>query len=141
MTELAEAVMRVLDSGVSKFHPLYELDLSIEGKIETIAREIYRADSVVYSSQALAHLRRIKSLGLDKLPVCLAKTQYSFSDDPKALGASTGFKITVNEVEIAAGAGFVIPILGKMMRMPGLPKIPAAEGMDIDGDGTVHGLS
>ncbi len=141
MTDLAEAVMRVVESGVSKFHPLYELDLSVEGKIETIAKEIYRADSVVYSSKAQANLRRIQKLGLEKLPICMAKTQYSFSDDAKALGATTGFKITVSEIEIAAGAGFLIPILGKMMRMPGLPKVPAAEGMDIANDGTVHGLS
>ena len=141
MTDLAEAVLRVADSAESKFHPLYELEMSVEGKIETIAREIYRADRVVYGSDAQVALRRIKSLGLEGLPVCMAKTQYSFSDDPTLLGAPTGFKVTVKDIEIAAGAGFVIPILGKMMRMPGLPAVPAAEGMDIDAEGRISGLS
>ena len=141
MTDLAEAVLRVADSGESTFHPLYELEMSVEGKIETIAREIYRADRVVYGSDAQVALRRIKSLGLEGLPVCMAKTQYSFSDDPTLLGAPTGFKVTVKDIEIAAGAGFVIPILGKMMRMPGLPAVPAAEGMDIDAEGRISGLS
>ncbi len=141
MTDLASAVLRVVESGASKFHPLYELEMSIKGKIETIAREIYRAEGVAYSTQANADLKRINDLGLDKLPVCMAKTQYSFSDDPALRCAPEGFKITVNEIEIAAGAGFVIPILGKMMRMPGLPELPAAEGMDIDNNGVISGLS
>ena len=141
MTDLAQAVLRVVESGASKFHPLYELEMSIKGKIETIAREIYRAESVAYSTQANADLKRIADLGLDKLPVCMAKTQYSFSDDAKLRNAPEGFKITVNQIEIAAGAGFVIPILGPMMRMPGLPEIPAAEHMDIDNNGVISGLS
>lgn len=141
MTDLAEAVVRVLDSGASNFKTLYSTDLSIKEKIETVAKEIYRADGVNYSSTAEANLRRINALGLDNLPVCLAKTQYSFSDDATAVGAASNFSITVNEIEIAAGAGFVVPILGKMMRMPGLPTVPAAEGMDIDPNGVVSGLS
>jgi formate--tetrahydrofolate ligase len=141
MTDLAEAVVRVLDSGASDFRTLYDTDLPIKEKIEKIATGIYRADGVTYSPKAESDIRRINALGLDKLPVCLAKTQYSFSDDPKAIGAATDFEITVNEIEIAAGAGFVVPILGKMMRMPGLPKVPAAEGMDIDASGKVSGLS
>ena len=141
MVDLADAVVRAAESGESDFHPLYELDQSVEDKICTIARTLYRADTVVYSDKARAELRRIKRLGYDKLPVCMAKTQYSFSDDAKKLGAPDGFEITVNDIEIAAGAGFVVPILGTMLRMPGLPNIPAAEHMDIDADGTIHGLS
>jgi formate--tetrahydrofolate ligase len=141
MTDLASAVLRVVESGASKFHPLYELEMSVKGKIETIAREIYRARSVAYSSQALTDLKRIENLGLSGLPVCMAKTQYSFSDDVALRAAPENFEITVNEIQVAAGAGFVIPILGKMMRMPGLPEIPAAEGMDIDANGVIIGLS
>jgi len=141
MTDLANAVVRVVDSGESKFKVLYDLDLTIEEKIEKVAKEIYRADSVSYSGDAMTALRRINNLGLSKLPVCIAKTQYSFSDDPTKLAAPTGFSITVNDIEIAAGAGFVVPILGKMMRMPGLPEVPASEGMDIDANGVVSGLS
>ena len=141
MTDLASAVLRVVESGASDFHPLYGLEMSVKGKIETIAREIYRARSVAYSSQALTDLKRIENLGLAGLPVCMAKTQYSFSDDVALRAAPENFEITVNEIQVAAGAGFVIPILGKMMRMPGLPEIPAAEGMDIDANGVISGLS
>jgi len=141
MTELAAAVLRTVEGGATKFHPLYELEMSVKGKIETIAREIYRARSVAYSSQALTDLRRIENLGLAGLPVCMAKTQYSFSDDAALRAAPENFEITVNEIQVAAGAGFVIPILGKMMRMPGLPEVPAAEGMDIDANGVISGLS
>lgn len=141
MTDLAHAVVKVAESGASKFHPLYELEMSVKGKIETIAKEIYRARSVAYSSQALTDLKRIENLGLSGLPVCMAKTQYSFSDDVGLRAAPENFEITVNEIQVAAGAGFVIPILGKMMRMPGLPETPAAEGMDIDANGVISGLS
>ncbi len=141
MTDLAGAVVRAVDSGETKFKLLYELEQPIERKVEIIAKEIYRAKSVAYSSEAKVALRRIHNLGLDHLPVCIAKTQYSFSDDPKLLGAVSDFEITVNDIEIAAGAGFVVPILGKMMRMPGLPEVPASEHMDIDNNGVVSGLS
>ncbi|MFZ1664973.1 MAG: formate--tetrahydrofolate ligase [Flavobacteriales bacterium] len=141
MTDLAEAVVKVVDKKETKFKLLYDLEQSIERKISIIAKEIYRADSVAYSSEAKTALRRIHNLGLDKLPVCIAKTQYSFSDDPTQLGAASGFEITVNEIEIAAGAGFVVPILGKMMRMPGLPEVPASEHMDIDANGVISGLN
>jgi formate--tetrahydrofolate ligase len=120
---------------------LYDLDLSIEQKIEKIATEIYRAKSVNYSGEAQTALRRVKNLGLDGLPVCIAKTQYSFSDNPDLRGAPEGFEITVKDIEIAAGAGFVVPLLGQIMRMPGLPEVPASEGMDIDANGVVSGLS
>ncbi|MFZ1330871.1 MAG: formate--tetrahydrofolate ligase [Flavobacteriales bacterium] len=141
MKDLAKAVVKVAEAGDSKFKVLYDLELSIKKKIETVAKEIYRADSVNYSDVAETALRRITNLGLEGLPVCIAKTQYSFSDDPKLLAAPTGFEITVNDIEIAAGAGFVVPILGKMMRMPGLPEVPASEHMDIDENGVVTGLS
>ncbi len=141
MTALAEAVVRVVDKGESKFQVLYALEQTIEKKVEIIAKEIYRAKSVAYSETARTALRRIHNLGLDHLPVCMAKTQYSFSDDPTKLGAAKDFEITVNDIEIAAGAGFVVPILGKMMRMPGLPEVPASEGMDIDANGVITGLN
>jgi formate--tetrahydrofolate ligase len=141
MMALAEAVVRVVERGETKFKLLYGLEQPIEKKVEIIAKEIYRASSVAYSSEAKTALRRIHNLGLDHLPVCIAKTQYSFSDDPALLGAATDFEITVNDIEIAAGAGFVVPILGKMMRMPGLPETPASEHMDIDGNGVISGLS
>ncbi|MBL7951825.1 MAG: formate--tetrahydrofolate ligase [Flavobacteriales bacterium] len=141
MKDLAHAVVRVVDSGESKFKVLYDLDLPIEKKVERIAKEIYRASSVVYGPDAQVALRRIKNLGLEKLPVCIAKTQYSFSDDPARRAAPEGFEITVKDIEIAAGAGFVVPMLGSIMRMPGLPEAPASEGMDIDANGVVSGLS
>src|SRR5690606_5811595 len=141
MTDLAEAVVRVVERKESKFRLLYDLEQPIEKKVEIIAKEIYRASAVTYNDTARTALRRIHNLGLDHLPVCIAKTQYSFSDDPTKLGAATDFEITVNDIEIAAGAGFVVPILGKMMRMPGLPEIPASEHMDIDANGVISGLS
>ncbi|MDX9751554.1 MAG: formate--tetrahydrofolate ligase [Flavobacteriales bacterium] len=141
MTDLAHAVVQAAESGESRFKLLYELDLTIEQKIEKIAKEIYRAGSVSYAAEAQAALRRIKNLGLERLPVCIAKTQYSFSDDPALRAAPEGFEITVKDIEIAAGAGFVVPLLGKIMRMPGLPETPASEGMDIDADGVISGLS
>ncbi|MFT3886494.1 MAG: formate--tetrahydrofolate ligase [Flavobacteriales bacterium] len=141
MTDLAQAVVKVADSGESRFKLLYDLDLTIEQKVERIAKEIYRAGSVAYAADAQTALRRIKNLGLEKLPVCIAKTQYSFSDDPTRRAAPEGFEITVKDIEIAAGAGFVVPLLGNIMRMPGLPETPASEHMDIDADGVVSGLS
>jgi formate--tetrahydrofolate ligase len=141
MTDLAEAVVRVAESGKSDFKPLYELGLSIKEKIERIAKEVYRADGVDYTGEAELALRRITKLGLDGVSICMAKTQYSFSDDKALRAAPTGFRITVRDIEIAAGAGFVVPICGEIMRMPGLPAVPAAEGMDIDANGVVTGLS
>jgi formate--tetrahydrofolate ligase len=141
MKDLANAVLRVVESGASQFKVLYDLDLSIEQKVEKIAKEIYRAASVSFGPDAQVALRRIKNLGLEKLPVCIAKTQYSFSDDPTRRAAPEGFEITVKDIEIAAGAGFVVPMLGSIMRMPGLPETPASEGMDIDDHGVVSGLS
>lgn len=141
MTELAEAVVNEIDSGKNNFTPLYNWDLSIREKIEKIAKEIYGADGVDYSKQALTDLNKIDNLGLNHLPICMAKTQKSFSDNDSLLGRPSGFRINVREFEFAAGAGFVIPILGVMMRMPGLPAIPASEGMFIDNNGKISGLS
>lgn len=141
MTELAEAVVAEVESGNNKFKALYDWQISIKDKIDTIAREIYGADGVDYSKQALSDLKKIDQLDLNSLPICMAKTQKSFSDNDKLLGRPTDFRITVREFEFAAGAGFVIPILGKMMRMPGLPATPASEGMTIDNNGKISGLS
>jgi len=140
-TEMAEAVVRSVEENKGKFKPLYNWNLSVEAKIETIAKEIYGARSVHYSSKAQRELKAIDKIGLSDLPICIAKTQKSFSDNPKLLGRPSGFDVTVREFEIAAGAGFLIPILGKMMRMPGLPAVPASEGMDIDNNGVITGLS
>lgn len=141
MTALAEAVMAIADKGEPNFKPLYPLEMPIQEKIKVIASRIYRAGDISYSSEALTALKRIEKLGLNEAPVCIAKTQYSFSDDPALRNVPTGHNIHVQDIEIAAGAGFVVPILGKMMRMPGLPETPAAEHMDIDNNGVVTGLS
>lgn len=141
MTDLAEAVVSEIESGKNNFESLYDWNISVKDKIETIASEIYGADGVDYSKQALADLAKIDQLGLNALPICMAKTQKSFSDNDKLLGRPDHFRITVREFEFAAGAGFVIPILGKMMRMPGLPAVPASEGMTIDNNGKITGLS
>ncbi len=138
---LAQAVVEVCEANQSRFAPLYRNEQPVKTKIETIAREIYGADGVDYDKKALADLKNIETLGLSALPVCMAKTQKSFSDNEALIGRPTGFRITVREFEFAAGAGFVIPILGNMMRMPGLPDVPASEGMDIDNDGRITGLS
>ncbi len=139
--ELAQGVVDVIASGENNFHPLYDWNTSVEEKMNTIAKEIYGADEVVLTKQAQTDLRKIKRLGLDKLPVCMAKTQKSFSDNDKLLGRPRNFSVTVREFEFAVGAGFLIPILGKMMRMPGLPATPASENMSIDDDGKISGLS
>ena len=141
MRELAQAVVDIIESGVNRFKPLYDWNIPVEEKIMTIAKEIYGADDVEYSPKAREGLKMIKELGFDKLPVCMAKTQKSFSDKENKIGRPRNFIVTVREFEFAAGAGFVIPILGDMMRMPGLPAIPASEGMDIDNAGKISGLS
>ncbi len=138
---LAKAVVNEIDKGENEFKQLYDWNAPVKEKIETIAREIYGADGVEYSKKALVGLRKIDALGLNDLAVCMAKTQKSFSDDDKLVGRPTGFKVTVREFEFAAGAGFIIPILGNMMRMPGLPAVPASEGMSIDNNGKISGLS
>lgn len=141
MREIAAVVSALIEDQVNHFKPLYDWRIPVEEKIRTIAREIYGADDVEYSPKARAGLKTIKELGLDGLPVCMAKTQKSFSDNENKIGRPRDFIVTVREFEFAAGAGFVIPILGEMMRMPGLPATPAAEGMDIDNNGKITGLS
>lgn len=141
MKELAAEVVNAAENYGNDFQPLYDVNDKVENKIEKIAQEIYGADGVVFSAKAKSDLKVIYDLGLDKIPVCMAKTQKSLSDDERKIGRPKDFKVTVREFEFAAGAGFVIPILGDMMRMPGLPNIPASEGMDIDKDGNITGLS
>lgn len=141
MKDLANAVVDNIALNKNSFHPLYNINLPVEDKIETIAKELYGARKVQFSSIAQNDLKTIYELGLDKLPVCMAKTQKSLSDDENAIGRPTDFTIRVRQFEIAAGAGFLIPILGEMMRMPGLPSVPAAEYMDIDADGEITGIS
>jgi formate--tetrahydrofolate ligase len=141
MSELAETVVKVIENNEASFRPLYDWNSPVKSKIEKIATEIYGADGVDYDNKAETDLKRIEKLGLSNLPICMAKTQKSFSDDESKVGRPIGFRVTVREFELAAGAGFIIPILGKMMRMPGLPDVPASEGMDIDSEGKITGLS
>lgn len=140
--ELAAAVVAEIESGSANFKPLYDWEsTNVVEKMDIVAKQIYGADNVILSKKAQTDLKRIKTLGMDNLPICMAKTQNSFSDNPKVFGRPTGFDVNVREFEIAAGAGFIVPILGPMMRMPGLPAIPASEGMDIDENGVITGLS
>ena len=142
-TRLAKAVLSVIDgpeAPENHFHQLYPLDLTIEEKIAKIARDIYGADGVEYTAGARKAIKEIESLGAAGLPVCMAKTQYSLSDDPKKLGRPTHFTITVSEVRLSAGAGFIVVQTGSIMTMPGLPKVPSAEKIDIDADGNITGL-
>ena len=139
--DLAKSVAEVVESGVSHFKPLYSWNSPVKEKIDIIAREIYGATHVNYTKKAQLNLRRIDRLGFNEFPICMAKTQKSFSDDEKLVGRPENFEIHVREIEIAAGAGFIIPILGKMMRMPGLPARPASENMFVDSAGKISGLS
>ncbi len=139
--ELAHKVVDICENKESKFKPIYPLDMSIKEKIEKVAREIYGADGVNYEDDAAKKIKSLTNLGFDRLPVCIAKTQYSFSDDPGLLGAPSGFNIHVRDVKISAGAGFIVVLTGEIMTMPGLPRIPHAEDMDILEDGTIIGLS
>lgn len=138
--ELAKEVIALADSGKSNFHPIYALDMPLKAKIETIAKEIYGADGVNYSKEADKSLKEFEALGYGQLPVCMAKTQYSFSDDPTLLGRPSGFNITIKSCRIAAGAGFVVVLTGDVMTMPGLPKVPAAEKIDVTDEGVISGL-
>ena len=138
--ELATAVAKIVDEKEEAFTPIYNWESSVEDKIQAVATKIYGAKGVEYTLQAKRDLRRIKQLELEALPVCIAKTQKSLSDNAKLLGRPTDFVITVREIEIAAGAGFLVPITGNIMRMPGLPSTPAAEKIDIDEQGNITGL-
>lgn len=141
--ELAEKVVEVVEESLqnnTRFTPMYALKQSVEDKIGTIAKRIYGAQAVDYTSKAKADLRKIYDLGLQDLAICMAKTQKSLSDNPDLLGRPKDFIITVREIEIASGAGFLIPITGEIMRMPGLPEIPSSEAIDIDENGEIEGL-
>ncbi|MBT8266280.1 MAG: formate--tetrahydrofolate ligase [Bacteroidia bacterium] len=138
--DLAQHVIDVVDEGSSNFKPLYDWKSDVKTKIETIAKKVYGADGVDYTALANRNLRTIANLGLEDLPVCIAKTQKSLSDNPKLLGRPSGFTISIREIEIAAGAGFLVPISGDIMRMPGLPAHPASENINIDNDGNISGL-
>ena len=137
---LARLVAKVAEQCTCSMKPLYDWEWSVEKKIETIAKELYGAAAIDYTAEAKSDLKKVMDLGLDKLPVCIAKTQKSLSDNPKLLGRPKDFVVTVRQIEIASGAGFIIPITGSIMRMPGLPDIPAAEKIDIDNNGKITGL-
>ena len=138
--ELANGLVDLLENTESHYKPIYDLDLPIEDKIKTIAREIYGADDVIFTKKAKTNIKKLTDLGLDKLPICIAKTQYSLSDDPTLLGRPTGFNIEINDLIPNTGSGFLVAISGDIMRMPGLPKVPAANNMDILENGEIIGL-
>ena len=138
--ELAGKLVSLIHNNPSKFQVLYDQSLSVKEKIETIAKKIYGAERVVYSVNAERDIKLCEKLGIDKLPICVAKTQYSLSDDSKLLGRPKGFKITVREIRFSAGAGFLVPMTGKITTMPGLPKKPISENIDIDWKGKITGL-
>lgn len=139
-TDLAQKVCKTIAEKLSNYRPLYDTDLTIPEKLEIIAKEIYRADGVTFTAAAKKSLAEIEALGKDKLPVCVAKTQYSLSDNPALLGKPEGFTLTVRDVRLSAGAGFVVALTGDIMTMPGLPKVPAASKIDVDADGNISGL-
>ncbi|MBR2454851.1 MAG: formate--tetrahydrofolate ligase [Clostridia bacterium] len=138
--DLAEKVCAVIDEGKADFAPLYDEKLPIKEKLNTIAKEIYRADGVIFTAAAEKAIKDIEALGKDKLPICVAKTQYSLSDEPTKLGKPENFTMTVREVKLSAGAGFIVCLTGDIMTMPGLPKVPAAYKIDVDSDGKIDGL-
>lgn len=138
--ELAKKVVETIEKKPSNFKPLYDVKLPIKEKIEIIAKEIYGADGVDFTKKCEKQIKQIEELGLDKMPICMAKTQYSLSDDPTLKGRPTGFRVTVREIKVSAGAKFLVALTGDIMTMPGLPKVPAANNMDISKDGEITGL-
>ncbi len=138
--DLAKEVITLAESNTADFHPLYDLDMPLKAKIETIAKEIYGADGVTYSKDANKALKEFEELGFGNLPVCMAKTQYSFSDDASLVGRPSGFKINIANCRLSAGAGFIVVLSGNILTMPGLPRIPAAENIDVSDDGVISGL-
>lgn len=138
--DLAEKVCRTIQTKPSEYKPLYDINLSVKEKLAVLAKEIYRADGIIFTPSAEKSLKDIESLGQDKLPVCVAKTQYSLSDNPSLLGKPEGFTMTVRDVRLSAGAGFIVCLTGDIMTMPGLPKVPAAYNIDVDSDGNIKGL-
>ncbi|OFN82727.1 formate--tetrahydrofolate ligase [Neisseria sp. HMSC064E01] len=138
--DLACKVVNAIDNQPNNFRFAYDVELSIKDKIRAIAQKVYGAEDVDFSAEASAEIASLEKLGLDKMPVCMAKTQYSLSDNAKLLGCPEGFRITVRGITVSAGAGFIVALCGNMMKMPGLPKVPAAEKIDVDADGVIHGL-
>jgi formate--tetrahydrofolate ligase len=138
---LAKTVAAVADAGPAHFKPIYDWSDPIKDKVEKVAKTVYGARSVQWGRKALKDLRRIKRLGLEGLPVCIAKTQSSLTDDPKGGGLPKDFDLQIREIEISSGAGFVVPICGEMLRMPGLPRVPGANRMHLDKDGEIVGLA
>ena len=136
---LAEEVVRLCEQP-NHFRQSYDLDMSIEEKLHAICTNIYHADGVQLVGNAVKQAKQLADLGFDRLPICMAKTQYSFSDDPALLGAPKGFTVTVRNLKVSAGAGFLVALTGDIMTMPGLPKVPAAEKIDVDENGTIYGL-
>ncbi|NLY18113.1 MAG: formate--tetrahydrofolate ligase [Clostridiaceae bacterium] len=138
--ELAGEVLRIIDNGKNNFRFLYEDEMPIREKIETISQKVYGADGVEFSQQAIKEMEKLTSHGFGKLPVCMAKTQYSLTDDPKKTGKPVGFKINIRNIKVSAGAGFIVALTGDIMTMPGLPAVPAAEKIDVDSTGKISGL-
>ena len=138
--DLANKLLNILDTEESHYAPIYSLDMPIDEKIKTIAKEIYGADDVVFTKKAANKIKKFTAQGLGDLPICIAKTQYSLSDDATLLGRPEGFKVTINDLIPNTGSGFLVAISGNIMRMPGLPKVPAADNMDIDEEGKITGL-
>ncbi len=138
--EMAEAVVKVCETKESKFKPIYDVEESIKDKIEKIAKEVYGADGVDFTKKCEREIANIEKLGFDKMPICMAKTQYSLSDDPTLLGRPEGFRITVRDIKVSMGAGFLVALTGDIMTMPGLPKVPAANNIDILPNGEIVGL-
>ena len=138
--DLAHKVVNAIENQPNNFKFAYDVELSIKDKIRAIAQKVYGAEDVDFSAEASAEIASLEKLGLDKMPICMAKTQYSLSDNAKLLGCPEGFRITVRGITVSAGAGFIVALCGNMMKMPGLPKVPAAEKIDVDADGVIHGL-
>jgi formate--tetrahydrofolate ligase len=138
--DLATRVAEIAESGVSKFAPIYEDDMPLMGKIETIAKKIYHADDVIADTKVRDQLKLWEEQGYGNLPICMAKTQYSFSTDPSLRGAPTGHSVPIREVRLSAGAGFVVVVCGEIMTMPGLPRVPSAESIHLNDDGQIEGL-
>ena len=139
-TELAKKVLDAINSGTAQYNPMYDIEMSIADKLNAIVTKVYGGNGVIFSKKAAKQIKRLEELGLDKKPVCVAKTQYSLSDDATLLGRPSGFSVTINEIRISNGAGFIVAEAGDIMTMPGLPKIPAAENIDINNDGIISGL-
>lgn len=138
--DLAQKVLKAIDEQENRFNFVYDANESVQNKIKAIAQKIYGADDVNFSAEALAEIKNLEKLGLDKLPICMAKTQYSLSDNAKLLGCPSGFTVTVRSISVSAGAGFIVAICGSIMRMPGLPKVPAANRIDVDENSLITGL-